>query len=714
MNIITNNRKLLLLKYKLSKLITFFSKQEKLKSFSDNHKSINKVYVINLERQKKRWALIQKELGNIKTKNKESLLSYTEKISAIDARNKLNSTNKINPTYKLKDQYFVDPNPQLLDIIRKKEINIDLTKQEIAVALSHISVWEKIVSENIENSLILEDDIHFENKFSNKLNSLWEEISESKIEFDLIYLSYKKVDFSPDIKEFSNNLSIPNRGIWWFSGYILSKKGAQKLLNSLPITGPVDLWINHKFNKLKVYISNKSIINQKLFFVSDNSYSILPILSQIGIKSNKTFINLDKLKGVNPVFIFDLTTNNQTTLTKLDKLLSLNSYRTLNMKSGIESNHVVDLILKQDPLLFDAYIGFDSIIELIPNLVRFYPNVIIILLTDEDFLVPKTYSLYVNQKIYCFNPNKKNIIKKVSLLLKIKSWNLDDFKMPEITIDVNSKKVETNILNNHKYLEHDVTPWILPIENIKKYLPYNINENEISPIAKHIKNKTDYFEKLDLDFWTILEDTFPSNQAQFSKENFKLLNNENSGFQLEINNKKNGAKKYSSSSIFSKKQFLYGSFEISMKPIKGEGIISAFFLHRNDPWQEIDIEFLGNDTTKILLNVYYNPGIIGTNYNYGVRGTPVLIDLGFDASEDFHNYRVEWEFHEIRWYVDDKIIHVRKRWTPTPIPNLPMSLYVNAWITNSEELAGKFDEKTLPKASNIKHVKIYNFNYMKN
>jgi len=148
-----------------------------------------------------------------------------------------------------------------------------------------------------------------------------------------------------------------------------------------------------------------------------------------------------------------------------------------------------------------------------------------------------------------------------------------------------------------------------------------------------------------------------------------------------------------------------------MKPIKGNGIISAFFLHRNDPWQEIDIEFLGSDTTKVLLNVYYNPGVVETKYNYGVRGTPILIDIEFDASKDFHTYRIEWEYHEIRWYVDNKVIHVRKTWTPTPIPNLPLAIFVNAWVSNSEALAGKFDNKILPKNLFVRYIKIYNFDY---
>ncbi|WP_333810106.1 family 16 glycosylhydrolase [Flavobacterium sp.] len=712
MNIITGNRNFLFLKYRLKKLLRFLINQEKLNTFGDGENQINKVFIINLDRQKERWRLIQEELTRIKIPNKNTLLSFTERFSAIDAKNQSIKTNKINSSYTLEDQYFVDPNPELLNIIREKEIIIDLTKQEIAVALSHLSIWDKIIDENIHSGLILEDDIYFENKFSNKLNSLWKEIVESKIEFDIIYLSYKKVEHAPDLTRISNNLSIPNRGIWWLSGYILSNKGARKLQEKLPITGPVDLWINHKFNELDVYTCNDSIISQKLFITSDNNYSILPILSQIGIKSNKTFIDLDKLKGRNPVFMFDLSSN-KSNLLKLEILLSLNSYRTHFMKSDRELDHIKNLINRKETLLFDAYIGFNSLIEMIPSLISFYPNVIIIILSKDNDSIPQACSSYIGKNIFCVNP-KRNITKEVSKLLKIKNWDLDSDDILKINPEINEKVIQISIPNDYKYLEHDVTPWILPIENIKKYLPYDFNKNEIIPIAKHVENRIDYFEEFDVNFWGILEDTFPSNQSRFSKENFSLSSELDSGFQLEITNSVQGEKKYSSSSIVSIEKFIHGSFEISMKPIKGEGIVSAFFLHRNDPWQEIDIEFLGHDTTKILLNVYYNPGIVNTKYNFGLRGTPVLIDLGFDASEDFHDYRIEWEYHEIRWYVDNEIIHVRKAWMPTPIPNLPMVVYVNAWITNSEELAGKFEESLLPKTSFIRYIKMYNFDYTKN
>jgi GR25 family glycosyltransferase involved in LPS biosynthesis len=715
MNIITGNRKFLFFKYKLKQLVMAFIKQEKLISFGESINKINKVLIINLDRQKERWKLIQEELKNISINNNKTLLNITERFPAIDAVNQSINTSKVNLTYNLKDQYFVDPNPQLLNLIREKEINIDLTKQEIAVALSHIYIWEKIVKENIHNALIIEDDVYFENRFAKKLNSLWNEITKSEIEFDIIYLSYKKVDFNPDIKKISINISKPNRGIWWFSGYILSNKGAKKLLNKLPIVGPIDLWINRKFKDINVFMCNESIINQKLFLTSDNDYSILPILSQIGVKSNKTFIDLDKLKGHNPVFIFDISTKSKINLLKLDILLSLNSYRTYYNKLQKESNYIEGLINRKEALLFDAYIGFNSIIGMIPDIISFYPNAIVIIIHKKNSSFPKEVSQYSNKKLFLINCDiNGNISKEVSKLLKIKNWNIDSEEIYNLNdIDSNGNAIKINIPNNYKYLEHDVNPWILPIQNMKNYLPYDFNENEIIPIGKLVENRFDSFKKLNLKFWKILENTFPSNQAQFLKENFKLSNILDSGFQLEITNKNNEGKQYSSSSIVSQKQYLYGSFEISMKPIKGNGIISVFFLHRNDPWQEIDVEFLGNETTKVLLNVYFNPGVMNTKYNYGVRGTPILIDLEFDVSKDFHTYRIEWEYHEIRWYVDNKVIHVRKTWTPTPIPNLPLAIFVNAWVSNSEALAGKFDDKELPKKLFVRYIKISNFDYNK-
>ncbi|WP_425069931.1 family 16 glycosylhydrolase [Reyranella sp.] len=106
------------------------------------------------------------------------------------------------------------------------------------------------------------------------------------------------------------------------------------------------------------------------------------------------------------------------------------------------------------------------------------------------------------------------------------------------------------------------------------------------------------------------------------------------------------------------------------------------------------------------MNVYYNPGDDGAELNYGYRGTPVQIDLGFDASEDFHRYAIEWEPTGIKWFVDDKLIHERTSWDPTPIPHLPMQFFINLWSSRSEEFAGRLALEGGPAHSDIRSIRL--------
>jgi len=84
----------------------------------------------------------------------------------------------------------------------------------------------------------------------------------------------------------------------------------------------------------------------------------------------------------------------------------------------------------------------------------------------------------------------------------------------------------------------------------------------------------------------------------------------------------------------------------------------------------------------------------------------VLIDLGFDATSDFHSYAIEWDANELRWYVDGVVVHRRSNWEPTPIPHLPMKFHINIWPSISRELAGKINMKLLPARAQIRSVLI--------
>ena len=258
--------------------------------------------------------------------------------------------------------------------------------------------------------------------------------------------------------------------------------------------------------------------------------------------------------------------------------------------------------------------------------------------------------------------------------------------------------------------QFDTDPWIVPF---KKASSYCTQTPSAAPTAGSRSGnfkalRTDAFKTIDSTYWDRMDTTFFCNQAVFSPNN--IVQMPEGGVKLNIERQAAQDRAYTAADLTTKDtpeaHFKFGRFETVFKPTKEPGVVSSFFLYRFDPWQEIDAEFLGNDTTKILLNVFYNPGQPGDLYNYGLRGTPVVIDLGFDASLDFHRYAIEWEPEEIRWFVDDKLIHVRKADAPTPIPKLPMRFHVNTWPICSEELAGKFSPTRDSMGSELKSVTI--------
>ena len=134
----------------------------------------------------------------------------------------------------------------------------------------------------------------------------------------------------------------------------------------------------------------------------------------------------------------------------------------------------------------------------------------------------------------------------------------------------------------------------------------------------------------------------------------------------------------------SRNSYGYGYYSVSMKAAKCPGVISSFFTYTGFPWDEIDIEFLGDDTTKVQFN-YYTNGIGGHEYVYY---------LGFDASEGFHEYGFDWQADSITWYVDGKAVYK----ATSNIPSTPGQIMMNIWnvADTNVDWAGKFDESLLP------------------
>ena len=205
---------------------------------------------------------------------------------------------------------------------------------------------------------------------------------------------------------------------------------------------------------------------------------------------------------------------------------------------------------------------------------------------------------------------------------------------------------------------------------------------------------SDRLEHLDTRRWLLRSDTFTDNLALFRPSNVEFRTG--IGAVFSVKKESLGVRDYSAASLCSLDQYLFGKFEATIQASNVPGVVTGVFLQRNSPGQEIDIEIAGNRSNRLLVNVFYNPGDEGANFDYGYRGAPTYIELGFDASKECHRFTIEWSPCEILWLVDDKLVHRRGIWDPTPIPNLPMTFHINSWLTRSIQLAGRINDGRLP------------------
>ena len=164
--------------------------------------SIENIYVINLDRQPQRWEKVLSELTQILDFKGRPLSEYVTRISAVDAlefENVVKSEN-VDKTYTLGEQLYVDPRRVLPSKLNLDE-KIQMSRQEIAVALSHIDIWKKIATGKDQYALVLEDDIYLSYKFSDYVGKVWHELLKLRgksVLFDILYLSYREVELGAE------------------------------------------------------------------------------------------------------------------------------------------------------------------------------------------------------------------------------------------------------------------------------------------------------------------------------------------------------------------------------------------------------------------------------------------------------------------------------------------------------------------------------------
>lgn len=692
--------------------------------------AIQQIYVINLDRQRHRFDRMRRELSRLRDRSGLPLIKMTRRFSAVDARYIQTDPHQteVLPQYSVEDQFHVDPYPGIdANLLRTSE-KISMTRQEVGVALSHIAVWKQFVESGLSYCLVLEDDVYFRGAFPGDLDNAWKDALErrqSDAAFDLLYVSFKEVRHGAERVSISRFISKPIRGLWYFSGYILSAKGAKRLLQLLPVCGPVDLWINHQFALLDVISTTESLIEQRDDSTSGNSYSILPILSRLGILESDTPQVFKAHRLRKPIFVFGAANSD---LADLTMALSMLGYRCCPSIARLPNTEHAALFCRQARRVFDAYAGIASFgAEDFLKLAKLYPTARFIF-TDCGFecsIMTSEASSSVDARetatecicpLFCLEIWRRLMEKHPSRLLTLRKTDTDKWETLSNFLDCEYPtdlypsseglrsaplELESDVYlekNDRGFLVGDSYPWIAPRKN---WTGIRVREDIVvyKPVlAMH------FFEPVDLRHWMLRDDTFPGNLSVFKPDNLEVL--EGGVGRLNLRAEQMQMREFTSAAVTSRNSFRYGKFSAELKPASSPGIVTGFFLHRNSPKQEIDFEFLGKDTSKALLNVYYNPGQEGTRMEHGYRGTPALVDLGFDAALAFHLYEIEWNEARIRWLVDGHCIHERMLWDPTPIPHLPMQLHVNIWHARSEELAGRIEVNRLPVHTDLQSLRI--------
>ncbi len=696
--------------------------------------TIGRIHVINLDRKPDRWRGIKQELQRVRDNAGHPLSNLTRRLSAVDARylKHLPDDDVLQRHYSLADQLFVQPNPLLAGNHEVGPRQIQMTRQEVAVALSHIEAWRQIAAGDTSYTLVLEDDAYFTRAFARILDGAWQEAMERAVQcgqFDMLYLSYEEAGANLPKTQVSDLLFTPISGLWQLSGYVLSRDGARKLLDLLPVRGPVDLWMNHQFRHLDVLATRQPVIEQRYDVPSTNSYSVLPVLAQVGAVTREKPLMAKSTALPGPVFAFGKSGSG---LTALATALSTLGYRCCSDITDLPVNEKAHLFNGRRDTLFNAYVNVESLdAPSLSTLAKLHRNAHFIWAVDGESPAPEKTNGTTGSKLgrnagtddawhaevaeqLSAKEGARTLVlphehrDKWELLCSFLRCEYPSHPYPECEDRVPRELVDNTGTSRNSprptatWLKRDSSPWVI---DVKDWDGLSLAPARLVP--EGTGNLTDIVAdagNLDGSVWFLRDDTFPSNLALFRPNNFTAGGDRTAT--LTLREEASSVRKYTSAAIATRAQYLYGRFSAEVIPSNIPGLITGIFLHRNTPRQEIDIEFLGKDTTKMLTNIYYNPGQEGTKLEYGYRGSPALVDLGFDASKEFHNYEIEWCQDWIRWRVDGRLVHERVQWGPTPIPHQAMEFNVNLWHSRSTELAGRLDSHRLPAHARVRDIRI--------
>jgi beta-glucanase (GH16 family) len=163
-------------------------------------------------------------------------------------------------------------------------------------------------------------------------------------------------------------------------------------------------------------------------------------------------------------------------------------------------------------------------------------------------------------------------------------------------------------------------------------------------------------------------------------------------------------KTYRGAEVYSKNTVLYGKFEMSMKMVKGSGMLSTFFTYKNSEgfWEEIDIEIMGkNNATELSSNIITGPSSSTVHHQKSLYP-------GYTLADTFHTYGLEWTPDYVAWFIDNVEL---RRDTSKVVDELtsPETYRFNTWISCAPGWAGTIDRSALPQYQYVDWIEYYRY-----
>lgn len=173
-----------------------------------------------------------------------------------------------------------------------------------------------------------------------------------------------------------------------------------------------------------------------------------------------------------------------------------------------------------------------------------------------------------------------------------------------------------------------------------------------------------------------------------------------SGTLLSVQRVKGLSLPYTAGEIQSQKHYGHGRYEAILRPSRGSGLATAFFTYTGpwfgNPHDEIDIEFLGQDTTKVHFNYFRR----------GRTGKSAIFDLPFDAADADRLYAFEWTPEGITWFVEGVPYYATEPGDDF-LPQVGGKVMFSAW-TGVPHMQGWLGKPTFPSGAGM-HVSCSSF-----